>query len=138
MMLAQDHKMRLMLVSNFDIAALDLKITENMDFSVFTKIFFPKPSYEDVNSVIDSHLAEDNKILNQTYKLNKLDKIYKICLPGLGHQFHNLNDSLFHMRNNVEFASNYYTWMEKRFNTLQAALDINHVRTKLKKDMDKM
>lgn len=138
MMLAQDFKMRLMLVSNFDIAALDLKITENMDFSVFTKIFFPRASYEDIESIIDSNLAEDNENLRRNYKLSRLDKIYKICLPGLGHQFHNLNDLLYHMRNNVEFASDDYITREKRFNVSQAAKDPYHVKTKPKKDMDKM
>jgi len=138
MILAEDFKMRLMIVSNFDIAALDLKITENMDFSVFTKIFFPRTSYEDIESIIDSHLAEDNQKLRLNYKLSRLDKIYKICLPGLGHQFHNLNDLLFHMKNNVEFASYHYITNEKRFNASQAAKDPNYVKIKPKKDIDKM
>jgi hypothetical protein len=138
MMLSQDYKMRLLLISNFDIAALDLKITENMDFSVFTKIFFPRYSFEEIESIIDSNLGHDMGNLEQNYKLSKLDKIYKFCLPGLGHIFHNLNDLLYHMRNNVEFASCDYIRNEKTFNALQASKDPNFVKTIEKKEMNKM
>lgn len=121
-----------MIVSNFDISALDVKLTENMDFSIFTRIYFPRISYDDIETIIDDNLEGDIGNLEKNYKLSKLDKIYKTCLPSLGYHFHNLNDILFHMKNNVEFASLNYISNEKNFNILQLAKESNFRKENLK------
>ncbi len=137
MILSEDFKMRLLLVSNFDLSGLDLKIIENMDFTVFTKIYFPRFSYEEIETIIDNNLANDFGSLEENYKLSKLDKTYKYCLPVLGYNFHNLNDLLYNMRNNVEFASLNYIRKEKVFNILQSGKSFRFNKQK-NKDNHKM
>lgn len=113
--------MRILMISNFDISLCDSKMIENIDLSTFTKLNFPKYSNEDIELIIDEHLIDDIKYEEILFKLKKLDLIYNVCLPGLSFNFYNLNDFLYNMLSNVEFASFNYLMKEKNYHALESA-----------------
>ena len=119
--------MKIFLVSNFDITQLDLKIIENINLSSFNKILFPRSSPEDLNDLIE------NKINKELYKLSKLDKIYNFCIPNLSYSFHNLNDFIYNMLSNIEYASRDYWEKETKENFLELGNEIKIINKNSRK-----